>query len=60
MLQLIIFKSHEEPWQAEDKSRDPSYWSDKGEKNRDGGKDARRLWVVYVYIITPCNTDFTT
>lgn len=38
MLQLIIFKSGEEQRQAQDKSTDLSYQSDKGGKNRDEGE----------------------
>lgn len=38
VLQFIIFKSCEEPWQAQDKSTDFSSQSDKGGKNRDGGE----------------------
>lgn len=47
MLQLIILKSCEDKWQAEDKSTDPSDQSEMGEKKWRRRKDATKSATVY-------------
>lgn len=56
MLQLIILKSCEDKWQAEDKSTDPSDQSETGEKNGEERMQQNQqqfmnqyTWIVFLF-----------